>query len=486
MEVTIGVYADPGFLCAWRGTGVPDANITRLVSWSLLIWDDNLEFIPLLAESWDFPDDTTIVFNLNEGMYFHDGVEMTAEDVVFTYEEMVNPDARDGAGYGNRIFYANVDEVVATDRYTVEFRLSQPDAPLMYFLGVPIMPKHIAEEHGVEYLQRNLVGVGPFKFVEWEPQEHIILEADDNFFMGRPQIDKITFRQIPEMATRVLEMETGGIHLMDTLAPEEVPRLQDDPEVNVEIKPGTGYTYFLANWRMPPFDDVNVRKALGHITDQQLMIDTVYYGMADEINGPIIPHSWAYCEESVVVYDYDLDKAAEYLAEAGIDTENRLSATITFATHDQWRQIAEMIQFEGAKVGLDFEIQELDRAIWGTQSRVPDAWELTVWGWSGQTDPDRGVWRQFHPRGGGSNDGGNLQGYVNEELVPILEASRGTFDMDERFALYQEIQRIVTEDANHVYIAADSIKTAHRVEVKNFSYSGYFYFHDLWDAWLEY
>ena len=483
MEVVVGTGTNPSSLSTWTGTGVPEKDITNLIAWPLIMWDENLEFEMVLAKDMHFPDDLTIVFELHEGLLFHDGVEMTAEDVKYTFDTMSDPDAREGRGYINQSFYRPIEEIVVTDRYTVEFRLNTPHAPLLYYLAEGIMPKHIGEEHGDTYLEQNPIGVAPFKLETWVPQEYISIIACDNFYLGRPKIDRIVFRQIEDMHTRVIELETGGVHAISGIAHEHVQGLVDNPDITVEMKPGTGYTYLLYNQRRPPFDDPRVRQALNYATDAVLLTEIIWYNRADEMHSPIIPVSWAYCD-NVTKYYHNREKARELLEAAGFTPENPLEASLEFSTSETWRNVGEILMEEWADLGVNITVHEHEWGLWLDKSRAGD-WDMLLWGISGQSDPDRGITRQFHTRGGQATDGSNFQGYANPQIDALIEAANKTFDMDERFELFCEIQQTVTEQAIFNFICSPNVLAAHSNRLKNFSYTGYFYYMDLWDAWLE-
>ncbi len=475
-DIIVALSGSPKALCAWRGTSVGDQSVANLIHFGLLEWDENLVIEPLAAKEILFPDETTIVFELHEGIFFHDGVEMTSADVKYTYDLIRDADF----AAQNRGFYTPIKEITTPDDYTVEFHLHEPNAPMLYYMSIGIMPKHIGEEHGEEWMEENAVGIGPYQLVEWVMEERIVIEAFDDCFWGRPAIDSITYRMIPEMATRVIELEAGSVHVIDWVAPEEVERLKDHAEIRLDISPGSGMNYLFANVEKPPLDDLRVRKALAYLFDQEKMVEHILRGQGDYIYGPIIPSSWAY-HPDLPKYEFDVERAKELLAEAGY--EDGLTLELTFFW-EPFREMAEILQYDFAQAGVNLEVKQVNSALWYELSEAGDI-ELGIQGWRGQTDPDRGVYRQFHSDNR-QPAGPNWARYSNPEVDELLDKARAVTDVEERKALYWEIQEIVAEELPWIgYGGADYVLSAHNRSLQNFQYNGWFYFRQLYQAWLE-
>lgn len=476
VEIVVGLYADVRGLTPLGTSSIPSMHAYDLMHYGLVQWDDQLNVELLVAREMEVPDATTMIFHLHEGVLFHDGVEMTSEDVKFTFDLLRDADF----GHADRAFYSSVEEITTPDPYTVIFHLSEPDAPLIYYLHVGITPKHVFEEHGLDYLEQNPVGNGPYKFVEWRPDERVVIEAFDDCFWGRPQIDRIVFRPIPEHTARVLELETEGIHAMDYHLPaEQVSRLQDNPNINVEVKPGAGYTFWGHHHEVEPFDDVRVRRAMAYAVDQDLIINHVLQGFADKLCTPIIPSSWAY-NPNVECYSYDLDKAASLLEEAGLG--DGFDTSVMFIVNETWREMAEMIQYSLSQLNVNLAIQEVDRGVFRQRLEESD-FESYIVAWGGQTDPDRGVYRQMHST---LAPVPNFSHYSNPDVVdPLLEEARRVHDVEQRRELYWRIQEIAADDVLYVYLGSENTLTAHNARIKDFSYCGYFYTRPLANARWE-
>ncbi len=473
MELRMGLAADATNLDPRHATDVYSANISNLVYAGLLDWDmETMEITPYVARKIEIPTDTTYIFHLHEGIKFHDGVELTAEDVKFTYDCLRDPDF----GGVNLAFYEPIQEINIIDDYTVEFKLDEPNAPFLYYLAPGIVPKHVAEAEDEEFFTSNPIGAGPYVFVEWVPNDHIVLEAFDDYFGGRPTIDRITFRPIPEVTTKLVELETGGVHLVDGVPPEDVDRLDDDPEVNVTFTPGTGFNYFTYHQQSPPFDDVRVRQAVAYGIDMEALVDHVYHGFREVAYSPIIPTSWAH-NPDVRKFGYEPEKAKVLLDEAGYG--DGLEFQLKSSEGEVTRELCEIVQHQLAEIGVEVALYEQE---WGAfLSDILDSdFEMTTLGWSGQTDPDRGVYRQFH-----STAGHNWHLYANAQVDELLLLARTNPDQDVRQEKYFEIQRILAEEQPYTYISYYITIAAHRPEVQNYpGRCGYFYTRALRDATL--
>jgi len=401
---------------------------------------------------------------------------LTAEDVKYTYDCFRDPDF----GAANLAFYEPIEEIEVIDDYTVEFRLSEPNAPFLYYLAPGIIPKHHAQEHGDESLEMEPMGAGPYVFQEWVPNDRIVLEAYDDYFMGRPDIDEIIFRPIPEVSTKLIELETGGVHVVDGIPPEEVERLREEPDVEVTTRPGTGFNYYMYHHQQEPFDDVRMRQAMAYGIDMDTLVDHIYYGIRDVAYSPIIPTSWAH-NPDVRKFGYEPDRALELMEESGYG--DGIEVEFKHSEGEVTREMVEITQHQLADLDVTLNVHEQE---WGAflEDVLDSEFEMTTLGWSGQTDPDRGVYRQFHSRNW-APDGSNNQLYANERVDELLDAARTTVDQDIRKGKYFEVQEILAEEQSYTYISYYVTKAAHRPELQDYDgRCGYFYTLPLRDATL--
>ena len=404
-------------------------------------------------------------------------MELTAEDVKYTFDTFRDPEF----GARNIAFYDPIEEIIVHDPYTVEFKLAYPSAPIIYYLYAGIVPKHIAEEKGDEYFETNPVAAGPYVFEEWVANDRIVLKAFDDFFEGRPRIDEIVFRPIPETVTRVVELETGGVDAIDDLPPEDVERLKGVSGIEVTIRPGTGFEYYIFDHLTDPWSDKRIRQAFAHGLDRDAIIDHVFFGLREVAHTPILSTSWGH-NPDVPKFEYNPDRVMELLAEAGY--ADGFSTTIGLSESPTRREIVEITQYQMEDYGIDIEILEME---WGAFSAaaVGEDFDGCIRGWSGQTDPDRGLYRQFHS----SNwppAGANRQRSSNARVDELLDLARTTSDQEVRQQYYFEVQEIIAEEQNYTTLNYSITLSAHSTDLKGYSgRDGHWYFRELKDAYLD-
>lgn len=295
-----------------------DALVTRT-------WDG--EVIPEIAESWEIPDPTTYVFKIREGITFHNGEVLDADDVVFTFERVLQENGIGGQTSPRRGLLGPVASVTKVDPYTVEFTLENPFPVFLQALcHFQIVPKDYVTKVGDAEFAEKPVGAGPFKFKEGRLNDQVVLTRFEGYYGGAPDlppvgpaaIDTVVFRMMPDPATRVAALKAGEIHIADKLPPDMADSLKDDPGIKVDSVPGTrtyGIEFCLTK---PPFDDVRVRQALNYAIDWDAIIATIYGGRAVRLSTAFIPSGFGY-HHDLKPYEYNPAKAVELLKEAGFD-----------------------------------------------------------------------------------------------------------------------------------------------------------------------
>jgi len=431
--------------------------INELVYNGLFTIDPNLEPEPDLAKSFEDPDPTTWIFHLHEGVKFHDGTELTAEDVKYTYETMLDPEFESP----RRALYDAIESVDVVDKYTVQFNLKYPFAPLLIFLDHGIVPKAIAEKPDAD-LSSNPVGTGPFKFVEWIKQDRIALQGFDDYFKGGPYLDEFIFRIIPDRNAQVVGVETGEIHLLGNVGPpnnRDTKRLLDNPQPGVKVLKTTapGFTYLNLNLENLILADRTVRQALAYLTDRQTIVDTIYAGISTPGCSPISPNSWA-ADPAIECITYDPEKGKQLLDEAGWkigpdgktrekDGQPLKLSILTHTADEQRAQVTEFLQNSWGEAGVQVEIATQVEFAPLIGILVNGEYDIIVVGWVALADPDRAMYRPFH-----STSPSNWGKYINPELDKILESARQISDRAERKKLYIEAANIVIQDAPYIFI----------------------------------
>lgn len=435
----------------------------------LFVINPDGEFQPDAAVSWENPDDTTMIFNIREDMYFHDGEQLTAEDVVFTFEKNLDPDF---ASYWHTGIRDHIESVEMIDEFTVQVNLYEPFAPMMYNLLFPIVPKHAWEEKGEDDFPYEPVGAGPFKFKEWSIDERIVFEAFEDFYAGRPYLDEVEFLNM-DYDTALMAFLDGDLDVL-AVATEDLDMVEDHPELDVVQKPGTSWYYLGVNQNEPPLDDKRVRQAISYAINRQEIIDTIFHGAMEVATGPIVPISWAH-NPDVRSYPYNPGKAVRLLREAGYED----GITVELKCSSGAVASMEVIQDQLSLVGIDVELVPME---WGllTEDVNQDKFELHYRAWTRQTDPERGINRQFM-----SDTNQNIAGFSNPRVDELAEKAVRTFDIDERTEYYHEIQEILSEELPAIFLFHGIHRSTYNTRVQNFDTDPYYCYRVYQHMWLR-
>ena len=352
--------------------------------------------------------------------------------------------------------------IEVVDDHTVRFRLRYPSGSFLAVLVNPragIVPEHLlkgADLNTAEF-NRKPVGTGPFKFVEWRRGDRIVMEANEQYHGGRPGLNRLIFRIIPDGVVLLQELRAGGVDFMENPPLTEVARLKQTAGLKVLLADNTSYTYL--GWRqdLAPFNDVRVRRALNHAIDVPSIVKEVLQGYAAVANGQFPPASWAY-DASVKPYAYDPNRARALLAEAGfqpgpdgvvVKDGKRFSFSIR---HDQAnptvKDTAVIVQEYLKRVGVEATMEPLD---WPTfvKKLFASEFEAIVVNWTNHHDPDPFAYTIWHSS---QWKGRNFAHYKNPRVDELLEQARRTGVVAERKKAYAEFSRVLMEDAPYVFL----------------------------------
>ncbi len=435
----------------------------------------DLKPVPVLVKKYETPDDKTYIFHLRNDVKFHDGVNLTAEDVKFTYDFIRNK------ANGNRYasYYDLVEKIEVMNPYTVKFVTSEPYAPLVANLNLCIAPKHIAEKDPTA-LDSTPVGSGPYKFVSWNPQEKLILVANPEYWVpGVPKIQNVTLSPIGEATTRLVALETGAIDIADHIPPSQTKALTSKGLQVIPTQPN-GYNMLTFNETRKPFSDRRVRQAMTLALNRSEIVDFVWYKQNRLLNSPIIPESWAY-EPKVRNFKQDIKRAKALLAEAGYP--NGFEFQLSLEADDNVKRFVEIAQQQWAQIGLKGTMVAKE---WGAFFNDITSGKYSVCAWQSldQKDPDVTLYRMFHSKNWAPN-GYNWIFYKNPEMDKTLDQARTTLNQKKRKALYGRAQKILSEDFVCIFLAEYKKFIGVSANVEGFYYSPYDYLRPLATATIN-
>ncbi|TCK61791.1 peptide-binding protein [Seleniivibrio woodruffii] len=428
----------------------------------LVKYDQNLTITGDLADWWEVLDDgKTIIFHLNQDVRWHDGKPFTAEDVEFTYKFMI--DDKTPTSYDADFRLVSKLEVI--DKYTVKVSYDEPYAPALISWGMPMLPKHLLQGQDVKKspLLRRPVGTGPYKFLEWKAGDSITLVANDDYFLGRPYLDRYIFRIIPDTATTFLELLNGAVDIMSLTPLQWSKQTDSNPRFKQQYDKhkylASSYEYVGYNLRKPMFQDKRVRQALSYATPKQDIIKGIRFGMGVEATGPFKPGTIWY-NPDVKKYDYNIEQAKKLLAEAGYKDTNGDGIVekdgkplkfelITNQGNSVRTSTAEVLQKSWEKVGVKVEIRVLEWATFINEYINKQKFDAVMLGWNITNDPDLyDVWHS-------ANCGGqklNFICYKNAEFDKLLIEGRKEFDTEKRKEYYFKAQEILAEEQPYTFL----------------------------------
>lgn len=452
------VGLDPSKETDGESMKVCDNIFENLVSYA----KESTEVIPSLATSWTISEDgLEYVFTLRQGVKFHDGTDFNAEAVLFNFNKMFDKNHPFHNVGGTNKYWDNmgmskiIKEISKVDDFTIKFTLNFPEAPFLANLGMnfasissPTAIQKFGEDYG-----KNPVGTGPFKFVEWVKDARIVIEANENYWNGRPYLDRVIFRTIPENNVRFLELKKGSIAIMDLPNPDDIPLMEKDSKIKVQKSPGLNVGYFALNCEKKPFDDVRVRKAVNYAINKKNIVEYLYGGLGVVAKNPLPPTMWGY-NDLVVDYEYNPEKAKELLAEAGVKdlTISLYAMPVPRPYMPEGVKVAQAIQADLQKVGINSEIVQRE---WGTYLDETEhgKHDACLLGWSGDNgDPDNFLYILLD-KTATTPPAQNVAFYKSDELHEVLVKAKRETNQKAREELYKEACLIVKKDAPWVPIA---------------------------------
>jgi len=408
----------------------------------LIVFEKDLAYRPRLATDWTFSEDGSVItFNLREGVVFHHGKPLTADDVKYTIEWVLDEDNPSLI----RNLYANISDVTVIDDLTVQITVDPTNVWIMNSLArLHILPSDIGDTND---WNTNPIGTGPFRFVEWVRDDRMVVEAFDDYWGERGNVDRVVFRPITEDGTRLLSFEAGEIDLFHgQVTPAEVPRLETTDGITVTRSTGLGHAYLGFNFRNETLANDAVRRAMAHLIPSEGIVARVLNGIGTLGVGPISPES-IYFADDIPRYPYDPERARALLAEAGLG--DGVSVRLHTNENPVRIQIAEILQFEAAQAGIDIDVTIEEFGAFIDRILGPDKdFDLFILGWSGNVDPDYATYGLF--KTGGDN---NYIAYGNPEIDVLLDLGRTLPPgSDESIATYQQIQRLLMSDVPFAFI----------------------------------
>lgn len=454
-EIRVALEADIAALDPRNASSTVTAGMMSHIFSKLVSSDASMKPAPDLAESWEQLDELTWQFHLRKDVTFHDGSPFTAEDVVFTLDSIASDNTWK--------LYSDFSFLKATvvDDYTVNITTEEPYPGILLRLNyVHIIPKAYTEQVGNEAFAKAPIGTGPYKFAEWSKDEHVILEAYDGYFGGKPSIDKITFNIIPEVASRIAALEAGEVMFSAGIPSVEMERLNALDTINVVAHPASRVTYLSFNHLVDsPIQNLKVRQAICHAVDFDKLINGVLDGYASPLASMACPEYDGY-DAAIKGFDYNPELSKQLLAEAGYPDGFAVQASYSQSSADG-SDVMQFIAAQLGEVGIKVELLEQDSAQQREMIGAGTVAPLYLNALGGPyANIDLLTKLAFCT-------GERYSTYTNPEFDALRQKASVTVDQTERDALNSQIQQFILDDAAALILYQPSTIYAYNTKLLN-------------------
>lgn len=494
-DLTYALATSPDTLDPHRSSLAVSVRAFRTIYDSLVVQDENNEIQPWLATEWEVSeDDKSYTFKLREDVKFHDGTPFNAEAVKYSFDRILNLETQ---ALNSVALLAPYESAEVIDEFTVKLNLSTPSASFLSNLSqamLGIVSPTAAEKDG-EQFGKNPVGTGPFKFVSWTENAEIVVEKNEEYNwapsyvenQGAPYLDKLTFKIIPEEATRIGSVQSGQVLAAETVPPQNIVALENDPE-NHLLKANTlglPYTLFF-NQREEPWNDVNVRRAVFQAVDVDAIVETLYMGTYDRAWSPLSPgilgydksleNSW---ETDIAAANKLLDEAGYKIGEDGIREKDGEKLTLNYVdaspNREKRNDIAVIVQQQLKEVGIAVEVNITP----DYRTVIYENSEYDLYG-NSMVNSDPNALRGIYHTPEASRVLASLVGGYDERLDKLLEQGTVESDPAKREEIYKEAQHIIIDQAMiiPIYVFPYTVAASNKVDGIVFDTLGYPLFND--------
>ncbi len=463
--LNLSIGSSPSRINPILSNDTASSEISQWIFNGLLKYDKDGNPTVDLASSYKFETPTKLIIKMKKGVLWHDGVEVTSKDVIFTYEKIIDPDVY----VSFRSNFNEVQSVKAIDKYTVEIIFKKPYFKALVTWMVSLLPEHILKNEKnlmTSQFNKKPIGTGPYKLKEFKNNADIELVANDNYFEGRPKIDKILYKFIPDTNTSFLFLKQRKLDL-GGLTPLQYERQLDKKfkEYFKTIeKPAFSYSYLGFNLRDKKFQNKKLRQAIAYATNRKELIDILYFGHGEICDGPFAPNSLAF-DEKFKPYRYNLKKAKKLLKELGYDKNNPFSFEVVTNTGNTARaNAAQILQHQLKKANIHMSIKVMEWQAFLNTIVTPRKFEAILLGWTTTLMPDAyALWHSNSDKLGRFN----LVGYRNKRIDELIDKGAGTINRKEFAKIYKEIYSTIADDLPYLFLYIPNSISAINKNIKN-------------------
>jgi peptide/nickel transport system substrate-binding protein len=448
----IAVAAGPKELDPDFGETTIKGNVLRQL-FNMPTWfNEKGETIPSVFESWEVINEgKTWRFKIRQGAKFWSGSPINAETVKYTFDRMVSEDILDAGGKNAFPMRVGLVGTEVVDEYTIDVHTEEPNnlVPLRLYVVFLLDPSHY-ETAPLSETASKPAGSGPYKLVEFVPDDHITIVANDDYWMGKPEIETIIFKIVPERSSRIAMLETGEADIALDLAPDDMALVESIPGVRVSWIEGSQRIGLHINQSMPYLRDKRVRQALNHAVNWDVIKDSLLGGMGSRLVTYRGGELWA--NPNLSAYRYDPEKAKQLLEEANFPMDQKLIIDVTSANPVR-SQICQVIASQWADIGLKVEVNILEDSVLTQSIFDRKTNDMVALGFGGRGNPIQDA-STFNA------DAWNMTGWEDEKWLEAEELRKqisSSFDEEEQKRLSQQLEALVYEEAPWVFLYRDLV-----------------------------
>lgn len=450
---------------------------------------------PGLAESWEISDDQLVwSFKLREGVKFQNGDPFTADDVIFTFNRLMDPD---GVASFKALYIDHIEKVEKVDDFNVKITMKAPWPAFPVFASTnhtKILNQRNVEEAGDQFGFTIMpVGTGFFKLDRWDKDDQVVLVKNEDYWQeGLPYLDGIVYKLVKDSQVAKLSITTGQVDVLQDPPVDQLPELQKNPDVKVLSAPGGAQMLIDVNLDKPPFDDVRVRKAISMAIDRQQIVDVVFYGTA-EVANDFFP-SWFWADNPDFEIPYDPERAKALLAEAGYGPDNPLKFTLFVYNFIPYTDIGQIVQAQLAQIGVQMDVQAFDSATAISYMNKPEKrpqMEAVLFRHIARANHYEFSGNRYSANGklnwSGYNKGSKVQNPHAQELFDQVEPLQDFDEGDQEKArpIYDELAQIVlVDDVVQIMLVHQANVDVVRNRVQGYPSSAYDW-QPYWKTWLS-
>lgn len=467
--LNLSVSSNPSRINPILSTDSASSQISGWIFNGLFTYNKDGKIIPELADTYTFENKTTLVVTLKKGVKWHDGKELSARDVVFTYETITDP--RIFTPYATN--FQKVKSVKALDKYTVKIEYKKAYFKALEIWMMGILPYHILKDEDdlmTSSFNKKPIGTGPYILEELQFSKDITLKVNKNYFKQVPKIKKLSFKFVPDPTTSFYMLKQKQLD-MGNLTPIQVDRQIDKKfkkDFTIFEKESRSYTYMGFNLNSKIFQNKKVRQALSLAIDRKQLADILFFGHAKVCNGPFLPGTYAY-DENVQPIKQNIQKAKKLLRQAGYDQKNRLSFTVVTNANNSIRvNAAQILQYQLKKIDIDMKIRVMEWQAFLNTVVHPRNFDAVILGWSLSLMPDaRSIWHSENSKIGGFN----FVNYKNSQVDKLIEQGEETLNKQKLSKIYKKIFQHITNDLPYLFLYIPNSITAVNSNINNVSQS---------------